>query len=476
MASTTGGITGLASGFNSASYISAIMKQESAPLDKLQVKIDNNNAYKNFFNTLNTKLSTLKDAAQALGDLDAFKDMAATNSNASVLSAVTGAGAVNGNYTIKVNSLVSAQVSASKGFSATDKVGEGSNPLKITINGKDYSLGNAGDDMETALTNVAKLINADADLKITASVMQTEPGKKSLVLTSAEPGAAGSFSLDNSALWQKNSDGGIELQKASNANFTINGLPMSSATNEIKDAIPGLTLNLTDVGTSTVKVSQDTSKLVDKVDKFVNAYNDIVTTIRNNTKKSQKNSDGSLSLTLQGDPMLRDILTQLNNWMGAKVGDDKSAFQLFSQIGLEIDKGVTSSSLMTGTITFDKDLFAKKLTENPTAVENMFKGEVIQSKDKDGNDITVSFTEMFSNNLKDWTNSVDGMITSKIKGYDSEISYVTNQMTSMKERLDKREEMLNKQYANLEVVMSTLNNQKSWLTSQFNALTNSSSK
>ncbi|MNZ78408.1 Flagellar hook-associated protein 2 [compost metagenome] len=235
-------------------------------------------------------------------------------------------------------------------------------------------------------------------------------------------------------------------------------------------------MSLTSTGTSTVKVSQDTSAIATKVETFVKAYNDVVTTIRNNTKKSDKNSDGSLSLTLMGDPMLRDLQSQLSSWMGTKVGNDSSAFQLFSQIGLEIDKGVTSSSLMTGTITFDKDLFTKKLKENPTAVENMFKGNTITSKAADGTDTTISFAQMFTNNLKKWTDSVDGLVTTKIKGYESEIAYVNEQITNMKARIAKREESLKRQYTNLEVVMSQLNSQKDWISSQFAALTKSSEK
>lgn len=467
------GISGLASGFNSTEYIEAVIKQESVPLTNLQNKVDVTKAYRDFFNAIKTKLNTLKDAAQALGDVGSFQAYASTSSNSTVLSATAGESAIAGDYVVEVTDLAKPKVSSIKTFTSGATFAE-TGTLKIngkstlSINLADYS-----GTVDEALEAIAKKINSDSEVGVKASVIQTNTsGERKLVLTSTEPGEDNGFTIDApNASW-----GLTSIQTASNAKIKVNGLDIVGSTNSLQNVIPGVTLSLTSTGTSTVKVSQDTSAIATKVETFVKAYNDVVTTIRNNTKKSDKNSDGSLSLTLMGDPMLRDLQSQLSSWMGTKVGNDSSAFQLFSQIGLEIDKGVTSSSLMTGTITFDKDLFTKKLKENPTAVENMFKGNTITSKAADGTDTTISFAQMFTNNLKKWTDSVDGLVTTKIKGYESEIAYVNEQITNMKARIAKREESLKRQYTNLEVVMSQLNSQKDWISSQFAALTKSSEK
>ncbi|MNN02713.1 Flagellar hook-associated protein 2 [compost metagenome] len=330
----------------------------------------------------------------------------------------------------------------------------------------------AGKPVDEALATIANKINSLEDAGVKASVIQTEPGVKTLVLTATKAGEENSFTLggDDASFWQA-----TNIQDALNAKIEVNGLTVISSTNEIKDAISGVTLNLTAVGTSTVKVSQDATGIANKIDTFVKAYNDIITTIRTNTGKSEKNSDGSLSLTLMGDPLLRDLQSQMNSWMNHIVGDQKG-FKLLSDIGLEVDKGVTSAAMMTGKISFDKDLFAKKLAENPKAVEAMFNDNVINSRDADNNPIQISFTQFVTDNLKRYTDSVDGVMTAKIKGYDSEITYVNEQITSMKARIAKREENLKKQYANLEVIMSQLNSQKTWISSQFAALTKSSDK
>lgn len=471
-------ISGLSgSGIDTTKLIETIMKEESIPYNNLQTKIDNTTAYRKFFNSMKTQLSNLKDAAKALGDLDSFKATAATSSNSSALSAVAAdKSAIAGDYLINVKSLAKSQVSASNPF-ATGGTFTATGTLTLTRNGVTSDLLNLNDPeiqgkpMDEALAAIVTKINGLTDMGVKASVVQTKPGEKTLVITSSKTGEENSFTLGGgTSFWQAG-----DVQSAKNAEIEVNGLTVFSSTNEVKDAIQGVTLNLTGEGKSTVKVSQDTSSITTKIETFVKAYNDIVTTIRDNTKKSEKNSDGSLSLTLQGDPMLRDLLSQLNNWMNTKVGGDNSSFQLFSQIGLEIDKGVTSASMMTGKITFDKELFAKKLAADPDVVEKMFNGDIIASTDSSGNAVNISFSKMLDDNLQKWTNSVDGLISTKIKGYDSEISYVTEQMTNMKTRLTQREEGLKKQYATFEVMMKQLNNQKDWITSQFAALTKSSS-
>ncbi|MNI24529.1 Flagellar hook-associated protein 2 [compost metagenome] len=471
------GISGLASGFNSTEYIEAVIKQESVPLTNLQNKVEITDAYRKFFNNMKTQLNTLKDAIQALGDVKAFKSSAATSSSPSILSSVASDGAIAGDYLVDVKNLAKPQVSASKTFSTSGNF-TGTGTLTITRNGTTTDLVDLdeldvnGKPVDEALATIANKINSLEDAGVKASVIQTEPGVKTLVLTATKAGEENSFTLggDDASFWQS-----ANIQDALNAKIEVNGLTVISSTNEIKDAISGVTLNLTAVGTSTVKVSQDTTGIANKIDTFVKAYNDIITTIRTNTGKSEKNSDGSLSLTLMGDPLLRDLQSQMNSWMNHIVGDQKG-FKLLSDIGLEVDKGVTSAAMMTGKISFDKDLFAKKLAENPKAVEAMFNNNVIDSRDADNNPIQISFTQFITDNLKRYTDSVDGVMTAKIKGYDSEISYVNEQITSMKARIAQREENLKKQYVNLEVIMSQLNSQKTWISSQFAALTKSSDK
>ncbi|AKG36566.1 flagellar filament capping protein FliD [Paenibacillus durus] len=492
-------ISGLASGFDSAAYIKAVMNQEKVPVTKLETKKENVTKYQGLFNTLKTKVSALKDAAFSLSDISAFKVNSATSSDTTKLTVTAGDTALAGDYSLNVTSLAKASVYQSKASTAMSGLAGEKIQLKIsTTEVKEITL--TGATVDEILTNLAKDINRESGAGMTASIVQSGPGEKRLVLTSKETGTENAISfMDPLAT---NADGSLtaasvtalestdshpvitmsstlkaalgydlpdaEAQQAADAKMTINGVDVTSSSNKVESAIPGVTLQLTDIGSSTVKVSQDADKISDKVDAFVKAYNDVVTIIRNNTKKSEKNSDGSLSLTLMGDPMLRDLQSQLNDWMNTLVGSS-NGFKLLSDAGLEVDKGVTSATLMTGTITFDKDQFKAKLAENSDMLSKMFTGSIAKGDANDG------LGTLFTNNLKVWTDSVNGLITSKIKGYDSEISFLGDQINSMNDRLAMKEQQLQRQYTNLEVVMSQLNSQKTWMTSQFQALTKSSS-
>lgn len=476
--------TGLASGFDSASYIDAIMAQEKLPLKRLETKKQVTTAYQNVFKSLNTKLSTLKDAATALSDLDSFKAVKASSSDTTKLSATADSSAIAAEYSVVVKSLAQKHVVASSSFdaSAEFKYANFSNTLKIgeytttdengdpvTADSIDLTkLQLEGKTVGEALNIIASHINSLTDGKVQASVIQTEDGKRSLVLTSKQSGAANKIDYETTSNWLFS-----EKQEALDAKITVNGIEIVSSTNTIKDAIPGVTLTLSNKGLSTVNVSQDVDTITGKVEAFVKAYNDIINTIKENTQKSTKNSDGSLSLTLQGDSTMRSLRNQLADMMNAVVGDTKG-FKLLSDIGLEVDKGVTSASLMTGTITFDKELFKQKLQQNPAEVEKMFTSEAVANED---NTVTGQdgIGTMFKKVMKAWTDSVEGIITSKIKGYDSEISYLTEQIQSMNDRLEIKEASLKTKFVNLEVVMSTLNSQSDWISSQLTALTKSTS-
>ncbi|GGH33016.1 flagellar filament capping protein FliD [Paenibacillus segetis] len=489
-------ITGLSgSGINTKELITAIMNEQKIPLNSLNTKKEITTAYKDFFTALNTKMASLRDAATALSDISSYSKYAATSSNTNILSASVEKSAAAGSYSVKVTQLAQSQTVASQGISATQTFGDSKFASTMTINGQTIYLTedalkaaikdaeDAGDEdkknelnkltslgiedataMGDALSRISKAINGLTDVGVQASVIQTSDGNKSLVLTASKSNEI-TFTSELATL---NSDWIFtQSQEAKDAKFTINGLEVTSKSNTIENAIEGVTLTLSDTGSSTVKVSQDVDALTSQIQTFVTAYNDIVKMIRDNTAKSTQNSDGSLSLTLQGDSLLRDLQSQLNSWMNQQMGDT-DGFKLLSDIGLEIDKGVTSASLMTGKITFDSELFKKKMLENPEAVQKMLSGTSTTE------DMSSGMGSLFKDNLKIWTDSVDGLITTKIKGYSSEISFLSEQITSMSDRLNMKQAALEKKYANMEVMLSSLKSQSDYVSNMLKTLTKSS--
>lgn len=84
--------------------------------------------------------------------------------------------------------------------------------------------------------------------------------------------------------------------------------------------------------------------------------------------------------------------------------------------------------------------------------------------------------DLFKDNLKVWTDSVDGLITMKIKGYSSDITFLSEQITGMSNRLDMKKAALERKYANMEVMLSGLKSQSDYVSNILKSITGSSDK
>lgn len=492
---------GLSSGFPTQEYIAAAMKAERVPYNRLGEKKEITTAYKGVFDSLRTKLTKLKDAASDLKLAGSFTVNSATVSDPTKMTVTAGETALAGSYAVNVVSLAKQGVYQSKALQSNADV-SGLVGQKIQLKLSDSEITEiqlTGSNMDEVLNNLAKSINSNSGAGVSASIVQTSSTDKRLVLTSKETGVAHEINFmepisnwdtlteeDRKQVLQSTGDHPVifmssslkstlgfdatdaHVQTASDAELKINGVVVNSASNSIKDAIPGVTMQLTATGESTVKINQDTDKIVGKVQAFVNAYNDIISTITANTQKSTKNNDGSLSLTLQGDSTLRMLRTEMGNWMNNLVSDTPG-FKILSDIGLEVDKGAKTAKDMTGKITFDVEQFKKKLAENPEEVQKMFTANSATGDAVDG------IGALFEKNLTSWTRSGDGYMASRISAYESDIKFITKQMEDMDIRLTKKQASLERKFVNMETVMSGLNNQLTWMKGQIASLTNSSS-
>ncbi len=485
-------LSGLASGMDTNAMITALMKLEKLPYDNLNnVKTDRSKAQE-VFKSVNLKLLALKNAASDLNYRATFQAKSASNSDDTVLRATASTTAAAGSYKVDISQLAQAHSIRSDNelLAAGTALDSKDQSIQFHYQGNTVQVLLDGDTNEENLNKIAAAVNS-GNLGIKASVVENKPGYKTLVLTSKETGEASEIKFGTSstagdkstyisglnssnvaddtaliALGLNNGDDSMNVvQAAQNAKFKINGLNVETTSNNVSNVISGVTFNLLkgDNSTSTVTVGVDGDKVTEKVEAFVNAYNDVVSTIRANTSKE---------MGLQSDPTLRALDAQLSNWFNRAVGPESTpvpgedaTLRYMFQIGLEIDKGITRADSMNGTISFDKDKFKARLAANPDEVYNLFAADHA-GDDKDG--IAQYFSGMAMNS---WTSSVTGIITTRVKGYDSEISTLTDQMTRMDERIKMKEDRLRKQFAAMETALSGLQSQQQWMSNQLAALT-----
>lgn len=345
--------------------------------DLLSAKSDTIDRQISAASSLKSALSTL---ASSLGSRVREGDLSPQPliANSAVAKAsLTGTSQPSGSYTLEVASLAQAQSLASAPYaSAASTVGSGTLTLRFgTVSGNSFTedTSHASVDIDipagATLADVANAINAKG-AGVTAYVSNTTSGAK-LVLKGSE-GAANGFVLEASEAagdpglanlaWNPASTGsGQLLTTAGNANFSIDGLPITSASNTIDDAIPGVSLTLTgtNVGAPTqVSFSDPSSAITTAMNDLTSALNEVISQI--NTATDPQTGDlardsGTLALKRTFQALTSTVIMP-----NAADGEPKT----LADLGLSIQRD--------GTFTLDAARLTATLKANPQAAGAMF--------------------------------------------------------------------------------------------------------
>lgn len=207
--------------------------------------------------------SMMLSLATSLGDRVRMGDLSPQPklANPAVATAsLTGAGQPRGSYSLEVTALAAGQTLASPAFaSATSLTGSGTLTLRFgTVSGTSFTEDTTHAPVAitiasgATLADVAASINA-AGAGVSAYVANTTTGAK-LVLKGQE-GAVNGFVVDAAETmgeeglaalaWSPAGDASRLLAVAQDASYKLDGLPMTSASNTVNNAVPGLKLQLT---------------------------------------------------------------------------------------------------------------------------------------------------------------------------------------------------------------------------------------
>lgn len=174
---------GIGSGLDVDSIISQLMSVERQPISRLASKQSDVKSKISALGTLNSLVSTLKDAATTLSTPSKLASYKATFANTAIASATTTSAAAAGNYSINVKQLATAHKTASDtSFTGISQiVGEGRFTITVGTTSKQIETG-----ANATLGDLRDAINK-ADAGVTASVVSSDSGTK-LVLTAKDTG------------------------------------------------------------------------------------------------------------------------------------------------------------------------------------------------------------------------------------------------------------------------------------------------
>ena len=216
-----------------------------------------------------------------------------------------------------------------------------------------------------SLTSVVNAING-AGAGISATAVQVGTNAYRLQLASTATGTANALTVDTSVFSAQL--GSLNtLTSAADATITVgkgspNQYSVTSGSNTLTGVLPGVTLTLLQADPSetvTVNVANDATALSNNVQKMVDAINDALGYI---SEQSQYNTDTNVAGPLLGDSLARQLQSSLLTSVSFLT--DVSALASPTGAGITIQAD--------GTIAFDSSKFADAYAKNPADVAALF--------------------------------------------------------------------------------------------------------
>ncbi len=464
MASITS--AGIGSGLDVESIVTKLVSLEKAPINDLQSRTDTIKTQISEYGKIKSAFSAMRDAAAKLANPTTWAALTATSSDMTMATVIAGSGSGAGSYALDVANLASAQSLSSKAFANNATVGSGSMTIELgqwSADNSTFTSKNGATPVSISISSTDTLASIRDKINssgagVLASVVTDANGSR-LVIRSRDTGEANGFRITTADDDGNGSDANglsalaydptasvasmTQNTAARNANLTINGLAISSASNNIEGAVDGLTVNLLKTGQSTVTVGQDKDSVKKAINDFVTSYNSLMTLMRNDTKYDEANKTAG---ALQGDSTAVGLQSQLRNITasGSTLG---GKFGRLSDLGLDIGSA--------GTITVNDTKLTSALG-SMSDLKNLFMG--VDTANPNNNGIATRWRA-----FADQVTGFDGSITTRTTGLQSRVTANNKRMDELNDRAASYEKRVRAQYTALDTQMAKLNDMQSYV-------------
>ncbi len=455
------------------SLVSQLMAVERRPIDTLNTQITSYQTKISSFGTLSGLVSSFQTSAQNLSTT--LQKLSATPSDSSVLSATAGSTAVPGTYSVNVSKLAQSQSLVAAGqASSTAAIGNGTATTVTfdfgTISGGTLangaysgasftSNGNGTasitiDSSNNTLEGIRDAINSAA-LGVTATIVNDGSGTPyRLALTSGSSGASNSLKITTSG-----GDGSIgnllgydpagtqnltQTLAAQNADLTVNGIAITSASNTVSEAIQGVTLTLTNTTATpaSLTVARDTTAINTAASGFVDAYNALASQIKS---RSAYGTAGSAGGALAGDGTLRLMQDQLRGIFNTPASG--GTLTSLAEVGIAFQKD--------GSLSLDSSKLNSAIAASFSDVTNLF-----------------SSSTGFATRLADWAQSTldpGGLIDTRTQSLNQSVKDRNDEIDRLENRMTALQKKYTTEYTNLNLLLSSMNSTSTYLTQQLSS-------
>lgn len=437
---------GLVSGLDTNTLISQLVGLERQPIEKLKQRKAAYQTQLSTIGTLKSALNDLKAAAKKLDTANELLSMTGTSSSETHFEASATGDAAAASYSLDVDAIALAEKNRSDGFdSATSQVRQGT--LSITVKGgdtQDITI-ESGDTLQDVVAKINDSVNG-------ASASIISDGTSSyLSLTADETGhTLGGSASDAIEINESYGGGGgdklqlSEIQTASNALLTLDGLNVESESNDVTSAITGVTIHVhkETSSTETLTIEPDKVAIEASMQAFVDAYNTAIELV---VKETTVTAGTDRTSTLAGDATIRGLRLSLSQAVSAGVGSlSTTNYDSLSSIGITTET--------TGKLKLDSDKLQTALDASVSNVSKIFTASDSISQR------LLSVVEPYA--------AVDGVLTARTDGINQSIKSIDTRISGMELRVQQFEMSLVRQFTALEMTVSQIQDQGSYL-SQF---------
>lgn len=438
-------------GIGSGLDLNGLLEQlEAVERQKLTPIVQQKQSYQSkisAYGVLQNALNQFQTAVGKLSDAEMFSAVKSSVTGSS-MTAAAGNSATAGVYQVNVEQLATHYSVATKGIEdKTAQLGAATLTFIFGDNEAEPLVVNI-EEGKSSLEDIRNAINA-AGGGVTASIVNdgdpNTPWRLSLA-SSETGGKAAIAAVDFGDLGsQLELDGETEVA-ADNALLKVNGITISSQRNQVEGAIEGVTLALTEKGTSTLRISQDNEGITEAVKGFVSAYNTLQSTMSRLTSYDQASDTAG---DLLGDTALRNVQSRLRMEMTGMLSDGE--LRRLSDLGISVQ--------LKGDLKIDEEKLSELVSSNPSALAEFFAGSV------EGG----GFAGQLSTTLEQMVRS-EGTIDNAKKGLETSIKSLDTRYVRMEQSIDATISRYRSQFAQLDGMIASMNSTSAYLTQQFDMM------
>lgn len=479
-------VGGLASGMDIEGMVDKLMEAERTPLIRMQQQQETLTWKRDAFRDINSSLLELDNMMLDMKLSSTYKPKTASSSRSDAVTATASASASNGSYEIKVSQLASNAINiGTKDVGKDIDISPGEQSfITFDENGVEQTH-KFTIDVDDTLDDVLKKIGEASDGTVRA--FYDESSKKVVMETTR----TGNYSQSDDAAEIQFSDNSVfnqvfglnmENEKGGeNAKFTYNNaLELESTTNDYN--LNGIQFTFHEVTETNARISvtTDVDESFDKIMAFVDKYNETIEKM-NESQREEKHRDfpplteeqkeemsedqikkweeKAKSGILRGESTISNGMYALRQSLQQKV-ETGGEFTLLSQIGITTTKNYMDG----GKLEVDEEKLKAALRDHPDDVHKLFSN----SEEGASQGLIHRFDEVLDN-TRGSIEQKAGKSTHTLDNYQlgKNMKSLNKRIEDFQARMVQVEQRYWNQFSAMEQAISKLNQQSSYLFSQF---------